>query len=202
LGTRDGTKAPVEIDPDEPDSRFHRMAKISLEEREMKKKVLTGRGSHMRTVKAAVFAVVAGGAIALFGSLPAHAAVLSVGSPAAPFGGFVCADVRTGNLTSGTPIQAYDCHAGPDQQYAWYGSTILALGGQRCVDVLGAGTAPGTTVDSATCNGTAAQDWYYSEGQIINPHSGLCLDARNMANSTQLIVNTCDGEQSQQWQIK
>jgi non-reducing end alpha-L-arabinofuranosidase len=170
----------------------------------MKQERSLEKGKHRRSLKAAVFAAVAGGSMALLGSLPSYAAVLSVGNPGAPFGGFVCADVRGGDIAPDTPIQAYDCQANPDQQYAWYGptGTIRALGGQRCVDVFGAGTTPGTPVDSAICNGTVAQNWYYLNGHIINPHSGLCLDAGNMENMTQLIVNTCNDEPNQQWQIK
>jgi hypothetical protein len=70
------------------------------------------------------------------------------------------------------------------------------------LDVVGAGTAPGTNVWSYTCNGTVAQQWTYDNGQIRYPHGGLCLDAGNMGNGTQLQVNTCNGSNSQTWQIK
>jgi hypothetical protein len=156
----------------------------------------------MRTLKAAVFATVVGGSIALFGSPSAHAAVLSVGPSNSTFGGYQCADVRGGSITSGAPIQAWDCHAGPDQQYEFNNFTIYAVGGQRCVDVQGAGTAAGTPVQSFACNGTVAQLWYYYNGEIFNPNSGKCLDATNMANGTQLIINDCNGAPSQNWQIK
>ena len=44
--------------------------------------------------------------------------------------------------------------------------------------------------------------WEYNNGQIINAHSGLCLDATNMANGTQLIMNDCNGGTSQNWYLK
>ncbi len=138
-----------------------------------------------------------------FEGLPTEAAVLSAGGGfGPPFGGFTCADVAGGNIASGTTVQAWDCLAGPNQQFEFYGETIYTVGGQRCLDVVGAGTAPGTRVWSYTCNGTVAQKWTYVNGAIGYPNAGLCLDAGNMANGTQLIVNTCNGSNSQSWQIK
>ena len=168
----------------------------------MKRKSFTAKSTHFRALKTATFAALASGSIALFGSA-AHAAVLSVGSATNPFnGGYVCADVSGGSLTSPTKVQAWDCHAGPNQQIEFLNETIYTLGGQRCLDVFAGGTAAGSKVDSATCNGTPAQLWYYEWGEIYNPNSEKCLDATNMANGTQLVVNPCNGSASQYWQIK
>jgi hypothetical protein len=143
-----------------------------------------------RLTAIAALVVSAGGS--LFECAPAQAAVFSVGNAfRAPFGGSVCADVSGGNLFSPTKVQAWTCLAGPNQQFEFFGSTIFALGGQRCLDVLAGGRTSGTTVDSAVCNGTGAQQWYYSRGQIVNSQSGLCLDATNMQNGTQLVINLC-----------
>ena len=84
----------------------------------MKRKSFTAKGAHFRALKAATFAALASGSMALFGSSPAHALILSVGvRGGATFGGFVCADVAAGSLASPTNVQAYDCQAAPDQQY-------------------------------------------------------------------------------------
>jgi len=99
-------------------------------------------------------------------------------------------------------VQAYDCQAAPDEQFEWVDYTIFTLGAQRCLDVFADNTSPGAKVDSAICNGTGAQVWYYDNGQIVNAHSGLCLDATNMANETQLVMNNCNGGTSQNWQLK
>jgi hypothetical protein len=155
----------------------------------------------MRTLKVAVYAALTCGSISLIAS-SAPAAVLTVGTSNQPYGGYVCADVRSANIAPYTPIQAYDCNAAPNQQYEFNGLTIYALGAQRCVDVQGGGTANGTLVDSYPCNGTVAQQWYYYNGEIYNPHSEKCLDAGNMANLTQLVIKECDGSESQTWQIK
>lgn len=161
----------------------------------------------MRPLKtAALLTAIAGGTVLLFGACPSEAAMLTTGAaghPAnGPFGGYVCADVRGGSLAAHTPIQAYDCHGGPDQQFMFNSYTIYALGGQACVDVSGAGTAAGTPVQLYPCNGTVAQQWYYWNGEIYNPHSGKCLDALDMVNTRQLVINVCDGAISENWQIK
>jgi hypothetical protein len=126
----------------------------------MTHKAFTVKGINFRALKVAGFAALAGGSISLFGSAVAHAAVLSVGPSNPPYGGVVCADVNSDSQTSGTKVQAYDCSAGPNQQYQLIGETIYTVGGQRCLDVFAGGTAAGSKVDSATCNGTAAQKWY------------------------------------------
>ena len=74
--------------------------------------------------------------MALLGAAPARAAVLSFGNfPGGVFGGENCADVQGGSLANGTPVNAYNCTAAPNQQFEFSGNTIYALGGQRCLDV-------------------------------------------------------------------
>lgn len=159
----------------------------------------------MRTLSAVRFAALASGTICLLAT-PVAAAVLTTGQaghPAnAPYGGFVCAEVSGGRLSPGTPIQAWSCHAGPNQQFEFNSLTIYALGGQGCVDISGGRTAAGTPVQFWPCNGTGAQQWYYQNGEIYNPQSNKCLDALDLANGRQLVINDCDGAISENWQIK
>ena len=135
-----------------------------------------------------------------------NAAVLSTGKAGNPanglFGGDVCADVAGGRIVPGTPITAFFCTAAPNQQFEFNGSTIFAVGGQGCVDVSGGRTAAGTPVQFWTCNGTGAQQWSYMNGAIINNQSNRCLDATGMENGRQLVINDCNGNISQNWQIK
>ena len=45
------------------------------------------------------------------------------------------------------------------------------------MDVTAAGTANGTKVQLYDCNGTGAQVWQaQSNGALVNPESGRCLD--------------------------
>jgi hypothetical protein len=182
------------------------MKRGSILENNVRNQSLTGGRGYMRTLKPAVFGALASSAIALFGTLPAHAAVLSVGganSPLTPFeSDFICADVTDGSLTLNTDLQAFDCNAQPNQQFEFSDFTIFALGGQRCVAVEGNGTAAGTLVQSSTCNGSEGQVWYYEDGQFINPNSGKCLDATNGEQRTKLVINDCSDVGSQKWQIK
>jgi hypothetical protein len=92
----------------------------------MRQKWFTAKHHQFRTLKAATFAALAGGAIWLSGPGIVHAAVLSVGSASNPFNGaYVCADVSGGVITSGNKVQAWDCHAGPNQQYEFLGETQI-----------------------------------------------------------------------------
>ena len=158
--------------------------------------------SFMRIRQVAAFAALTVGATALFGAVPARAAVLSVGSTTGPIGGYVCADVAGGNLAAGTPVNAFDCNAEGNQQFELNGTTIYAMGGQTCLDVPGFATGS-TAVVSNPCNFSVSQVWFVYKGRIINATGfGTCLDATNMANGTQLVVNPCSNATSQQWQIK
>jgi non-reducing end alpha-L-arabinofuranosidase len=165
------------------------------------------RSNCKRTLRIVMFAVLAYGALSVFGGLPARAFVLSVGPTTGFFGGYVCADVRGGSLAPGTPVQAYDCNAEPNQQFEFNGNTIYTMGGQRCLEAeVTADGIPGPfPVVSNVCNGSNNQFWL-DQGLILNSSNyiGLyCLDATNMGNGTQLVVDLCNSNTtSQQWQLK
>jgi hypothetical protein len=137
---------------------------------------------------------------------PAKAAVFTVGSLGAPNnggGGNVCMDVGLARLKPGTLVIAFPCHASGNQQFELSGTTIYAMGGTRCIDVKGA--TRGSQVDSSICTGRANQVWVYDDptpGSILNPISGLCLDATTMTNNVVLVINKCNGSAGQIWQIK
>lgn len=143
--------------------------------------------------------------LGLFLTPAAEAALLTNGT-GNPYNGYVCADVRGGATGPSTPVQAWDCHGWFNQQWSFQGFTIYGIGStggaQTCLDVRGGATAPGTLVQLYPCNGTGAQQWYYYAGRLYNVNSRLCLDARNRANGTQLVINSCSNAASQQWQFK
>ena len=61
-----------------------------------------------------------------------------------------------------------------------------------------AGTASGTK------DGTGAQKWQHqSNGALLNPASGRCLDATgpSSANGTRLQIWDCAGSANQQWNL-
>jgi len=114
----------------------------------------------------------------------------------------LCLDVRSASSADGTPVQVYTCNGTNAQQWT-VGSngTLQALG--KCLDVTGAGTANGTLVQLYTCNGTVAQVWQpQSNGELVNPHSGRCLDDTGSGGSgTQLEIWDCTAGANQKWTL-
>jgi Ricin-type beta-trefoil lectin domain len=54
------------------------------------------------------------------------------------------------------------------------------------------------------CNGTGAQKWQHqSNGALLNPASGRCLDAtgNSSANGTRLQIWDCTGGANQTWTL-
>ncbi|HEV2372681.1 MAG TPA: glycoside hydrolase family 3 C-terminal domain-containing protein [Streptosporangiaceae bacterium] len=113
----------------------------------------------------------------------------------------LCLDDRGAITTPLNPVQVYTCNGTTAQQWTVIGSTIHVLG--QCLDVNGGGTANGTTVDLYPCNGTGAQDWVpQSNGSLVNPQSGACLDDTGFGGSgTQVQIWACTGNANQQWSL-
>jgi hypothetical protein len=72
------------------------------------------------------------------------------------------------------------------------------------MDVASSGTADGTLVQLWDCNSTGAQTWQArSDGSLLNPQSGKCLDATGNASAdgTRLQIWTCAATANQRWQV-
>src|SRR6202034_2519772 len=124
--------------------------------------------------------------------------------PTGPITGYqgLCLDDRSASTANFNPIQVYTCNGTNAQQWTVAsGNTLQVLG--MCLDVAGAGTANGTLVDLYTCNGTAAQVWDpQSNGELINPNSGKCLDDTGFGGSgTQVQIWACADSSNQQWTL-
>ena len=114
----------------------------------------------------------------------------------------LCLDDRSASTANFNPIQVYTCNGTNAQQWTVAsGNTLQVLG--NCLDVSGAGTANGTLVDLYTCNGTAAQVWVpQSNGELLNPNSGKCLDDTGFGGSgTQVQIWACADSANQQWTL-
>ncbi len=150
---------------------------------------------------------------------PTEAAVFSVGPPSGSYvNEDVCMDVQGNSLgISGglpVPVIAFNCHAGPNQQFQFAGTKIYAMAAQRCVGVQIDLTHAFYPVVSEPCGSPGStEDFFYSNGMIMTveklpgpPPSGtlerMCFDAGSLQNYTQLIAAPCSGSNSQQWQIK
>ncbi|MGD0555192.1 MAG: glycoside hydrolase family 3 C-terminal domain-containing protein [Streptosporangiaceae bacterium] len=114
----------------------------------------------------------------------------------------LCLDDRSASTADYNPIQVYTCNGTDAQQWTVESNNTLEVLGM-CLDVDGAGTTNGTTVDLYTCNGTGAQTWEpQSDGELINPNSGKCLDDTGYGGSgTQVQIWTCDDTSNQQWTL-
>ncbi len=114
----------------------------------------------------------------------------------------LCLDDRSASTADFNPIQVYTCNGTNAQQWTVAaGNTLQVLG--DCLDVDAAGTANGTTVDLYPCNGTGAQVWKpQSNGELINPNSGKCLDDTGWGGSgTQVQIWACADTANQQWKL-
>jgi Glycosyl hydrolase family 12/Ricin-type beta-trefoil lectin domain len=114
----------------------------------------------------------------------------------------LCLDDRSASTALKNPIQVYTCNGTNAQNWTVAsGNTLQVLG--MCLDVNAAGTADGTLVDLYTCNGTAAQVWVpQSNGELLNPNSGKCLDDTGFGGSgTQVQIWDCGGSSNQQWKL-
>jgi beta-glucosidase len=68
----------------------------------------------------------------------------------------------------------------------------------------GTTTANGTLVNLYSCNGSAAQAWQpQSNGSLLNPQSGKCLDDTGFSATpgTQVQIWSCTGAANQAWTL-
>jgi hypothetical protein len=126
------------------------------------------------------------------------------GSPTGPIVGYegLCVDDRGASTANYNPVQVYTCNGTDAQQWTVAaGNTLQVLG--KCLDIYAGGTANGTQVDLYSCNGTGAQVWEpQSDGALLNPQSGKCLDDTGWGGSgTQLQIWACTGNANQQWTL-
>jgi hypothetical protein len=126
----------------------------------------------------------------------------SSGGATGPITGYegLCLDDRSASTANFNPIQVFTCNGTSAQQWTpGSTNTVQVLG--KCLDVDAAGTANGTTVDLYACNGTGAQTWIpQSNGSLVNPSSGKCLDDTGFGGSgTQVQIWTCTGGTNQKW---
>ena len=121
-------------------------------------------------------------------------AFLTNGPPNGAFGGDVCASANPlmPVTPTGFPMDAENCHVGPNQRFDFLGSTIYTNSGQRCMSA-------GAT--NSFCDGSTDQQFYYINGLIVSLETGQCLDV-NVAQSNTLFFANCNESDTQQWQIK
>jgi hypothetical protein len=160
------------------------------------------------------------GTLLLFGLLaasmgPAKAAQLALFGSAP----HLCVVVEGANTANGTPVIAYSCSGGPEDQWEFINGQFQGIGTANgksmCLDVKGNGTTPGTLVDLWPCNGQQNQQWGIGNAaaDCCNPNStwimsqstDLCLDSAggpSAGGGTQLVINDCSVAASQNWNLE
>jgi hypothetical protein len=115
----------------------------------------------------------------------------------------LCTDVADADPTSGTPVQLWTCNGSDAQRWSAPGDRSLRAFG-KCLDVRDAGTANATPVQLFDCNGTAAQEWVTrTDGTILNPRSGRCLDDPGglQRAGDRLQIYDCNGTPAQRFRL-
>src|SRR5579875_1373086 len=115
-----------------------------------------------------------------------------------------------GQFTSGVKVQQWACNGGWGQDWnlsaAGLGAnglpdyTISGVYSGGCLNIPGSVTSSKTKVNYGQC-GTAGDIWQYNGSELVNPHSGKCLDdpGASGSNGTQLEIYTCHGGTNQKW---
>ncbi|MDX6356200.1 MAG: non-reducing end alpha-L-arabinofuranosidase, partial [Streptomyces sp.] len=124
---------------------------------------------------------------------PAQQFSFDGGAPIIAPGG-LCLDVKgDDNGTDKTPVDAWGCQPWAADQHWFQNEVVGSLGTLgKCLDIAGDSTAAGTPVQVYTCDGNGGQVWQpTSDGTLLNPQSGLCLDDPGGAAGTQLVIEPC-----------
>ncbi|MEV0982607.1 ricin-type beta-trefoil lectin domain protein, partial [Streptomyces sp. NPDC049915] len=118
-----------------------------------------------------------------------------------------CLDLKGGLAVGGTAIQLYGCNASPAQNWRFSqtpGGTNPDQGTLNVYDnwcVQPTGNTAGSAVQIQKCDGSAGQELKRNaSGQLTHVASGLCLSvqAANSANSTPIVLATCDSTKAEQ----
>ncbi|GAA3390945.1 hypothetical protein GCM10017752_21650 [Streptomyces roseoviridis] len=123
-----------------------------------------------------------------------------------------CLDLKSGLPAAAQPVQLYGCNGSVAQNWK-FTPTPAAVGGTQTDPNRGtmsvyddwclqpAANTAGSAVQIQKCNGSAAQELKRTTvGQLTHVASGLCLavQAANSANSTPIVLATCDGASAAQ----
>jgi hypothetical protein len=131
------------------------------------------------------------------GTTPPH-----VGPIVSEVSSSLCIDDNAASTDNHSPIQLYSCNGTGAQQWTVTPDHQLTVLG-KCMDVTTGSTDRGTPVQLYDCNGTGAQVWEpQSNGTLLNPQSGLCLDDPDSSTDVrQLQIWDCKGGTNQQWNL-
>ncbi|MGI8336252.1 ricin-type beta-trefoil lectin domain protein [Actinomadura scrupuli] len=108
--------------------------------------------------------------------------------------GNLCVNSQT--TANGSPVKVEQCTGAASQQWTLQSpsatGTITYAG--KCLDITNGSNALSTPIQLTACNSGAYQQWHYDPvgGALLNPTTGLCLDAGPGTAGTQLKTYTCN----------
>ena len=111
-----------------------------------------------------------------------------------------CLDVNGAAAFDGNYVKIWVCNGTPAQDWsAGTDGTLQVV--SYCLRTTNDVTSLGTTVEIWTCDGSAAQQWRFTNGEILNPATGLCLTSPDDAATlgTRLVGARCQSKAGQQW---
>jgi hypothetical protein len=126
------------------------------------------------------------------------AGAIAQGSPASLTG--MCLDDKQGSTSDGNPIDLFACNDAWSSQLWTVEADGTIRDQNKCLDA--PATANETDVVLSTCtSGDSGQQWQARSGTLVNPGSGRCLGESGSAQGDSLWIFSCDGSNSQNWNL-
>jgi glucosylceramidase len=127
-----------------------------------------------------------------------------------------CIDATNSGVTNGTVVQQYTCGSNqPNQGWQFVATTAgnyrivnrNSMKNAQVIDAINRGNTSGTKLQTYLWSQGTNQQWVPTRNasnqytfKNVNA-SSLCLAAPNIANNTQLDIETCNGSSSQLWTL-
>ena len=108
-----------------------------------------------------------------------------------------------GKTANGTKVEISNCVSGATEKWTVASDATLRVNG-RCLDIAGTGGYSGRAAELWSCNGSARELWAQgTDGELVNPASGLCLTDPGSAtkNGTAVQTGACRVRSSEQWTL-
>ena len=103
--------------------------------------------------------------------------------------------------TNGTRVELESCASGAAERWTVASDNTVRVNG-RCLNIAGTGSANGRQLQLWNCNGNSRQVWLQgTDGQLINPASGLCATESSRNNGVTPTMGACHVRSSEQWTL-
>jgi beta-glucanase (GH16 family) len=107
----------------------------------------------------------------------------------------LCMANRDSVNTELNPMVLRPCNGSTGEQWTGYTDGTLRTNG-GCLDVVS-----GTTVGWYPCSGLASETWDYKSGELVNPHTNMCLTDPGGNTTAWLDIATCTRSTAQVWAL-